>query len=155
MGGRGSTSQGGAGLGVAESLLCLQEVSFADQDGGDGVPEAVQAHIVVAVSARERGEPVAQGAGAEPLLMVRLGGEQPWSERRASSETVLPDPGGVLPELRGAGAEGDPPAAAGLGGGDDLGGHPTVDVQHPAVQVARPECDELTAAGAAVRGEPE
>jgi len=101
--------QGGAGFGVAESLLGLQELAFADEDGRDGAPEAVQADVTVPVPADEGGEPVAQGAGAQPLLVVRCGAEQPRAERLTGVKLVLPGLRAVLPQPGGAGPKGDPP----------------------------------------------
>lgn len=145
--------QGGGRLGVAKALLGLQELAVGDQDGRDGVAKAVQAHVVEAVAADERGEPVAQGAAEQSLLMFGSGGEHPRSELLAICQTLLPSVKAVVPQRDGVRAEGDAAAAAGLGGGDDLGGHAALDVQDAAVQVACLQCVELAAAGTGVSGQ--
>lgn len=53
-------AQGGGGSGVTEPVLGLEQVSLRDQDGGHGVPEPVQSHVVVAGVVAELGEPVGQ-----------------------------------------------------------------------------------------------
>lgn len=73
-------AQGGAGFGVAEALLGLQEVTVGDQDSRDRVPQGVQANALVCVSADEVAEPVAQRAGAKARVVVSVGGEQPRPE---------------------------------------------------------------------------
>lgn len=82
-------AQGGGGFGVAEALLGLQELAVGDRDCRDGVPEPVQADLGMAVRGGEVVEPASEGAAAQPLAMVGVGGEQPRTDRSVRRQPAL------------------------------------------------------------------
>ena len=57
-------AQGGAGFGVTEALLGLQQMAVGHEHGRDGVTQRVQAHTRVPVAVDELPEPVSQPVGA-------------------------------------------------------------------------------------------
>ena len=142
-------AQRGAGLGVPEALLSLQQVTVGHQDRRYGVTQGVQAHPRMSVRIDEHPEPVAQQVGAQPSGVVAPGGEQPRPERRANL-SLAPAPDAVGPQAFSAGSDGDPTAAAGLGRGHDLVGQsPTAAVEGPFVGWA----SHRTAGGECVAGD--
>ena len=132
---------------------CICCNSAVDQDSRDGVPQSVQRDVAVAMPAGEGAEPVPQGRGPQPTVMIKIGAEQPRPERTVRAVltgTFLPDADAVLPQLRGLDTDADPTAPTGLGRRDDLIRGAPVHVQDPAVQVLDLQRGQLPAPGTGV-----
>jgi hypothetical protein len=65
---------------MPEPLLCLEEVSPANQIGSDGMSKPVKADALQTSFVPTFGEPVAKSAGNQAPTMVQAPGEQPFTE---------------------------------------------------------------------------
>jgi hypothetical protein len=75
---------------MPEPLLRLEEVSPANQIGGDGMSKPVEADALQTSFIPKFREPVAESAGGEALAMVQVPGEQPFTETTLASRSSPP-----------------------------------------------------------------
>jgi hypothetical protein len=73
----GVFAQGGGGVGVPEAGLGGEDFTASDEEGGDGVPEPVQGGVWDAGGVAHEREAVAEGFGAESVVVGQVGAEQP------------------------------------------------------------------------------
>lgn len=65
---------------MPEPLLRLEEVSPANQKGGDGMSKPVEADTLQTSLVPKFREPVTESAGGQAPTMVQVPGEQPFTE---------------------------------------------------------------------------
>ena len=101
---------------MPEPLLCLEEVSPANQIGGDGMPKPVKADSLQTSFIPKFCEPVAESAGGQAPTMAQIPGEQPFTETalagRSSPTGRLADP----PQLDRCSSQCQPAHLPGFGG---------------------------------------
>jgi len=65
---------------MPKPVLCLEEVSPANQISGDGMSKPVETDVLQTSVVPKFGEPVAESAGGQAPIMVQVPGEQPVTE---------------------------------------------------------------------------
>ena len=75
---------------MPEPLLYLEEVSPANQIGGDGMSKPVKADTLQTGFIPKFREPVAESAGGEAPAMVQVLGKQPFTEHVLAGNTSAP-----------------------------------------------------------------
>ena len=100
---------------MSEPLLCLEEVSAANQISGDGMSKPVETDALEASFISKFREPVAESAGGKAPAMVQVPGEQPFTKfvlaGGSSSPGRLTDP----PQLDRRSSQCQPAHLPGLG----------------------------------------
>ena len=101
---------------MPEPLLRLEEVSPANQIGGDGMSKPVEADALQTSFIPKFREPVAESAGSQAPTMVQVPGEQPFTELVIAGDTSPPGRLADPPQLDRRSSQCQPAHLPGLGG---------------------------------------
>ena len=101
---------------MPEPLLCLEEVSPANQIGGDGMPKPVEADALQTSFIPKFREPVAESVGSEAPTMAQVPGEQPFTETALAGGSSPPGRLTDPPQLDCRSSQRQPAHLPGFGG---------------------------------------
>ncbi len=101
---------------MPQPLLRLEEVSPANQIGGDGMSQPVETDALQTSLVPKFREPVAESAGGQAPAMVQVPGEQPFTEFVLAGESSPPGRFADPPQLDCRSSQRQPAHLPGFGG---------------------------------------